>query len=423
MRSRLLIVLAALLSLCFSYFAANGAGFEPAFDPDTEAEITVAGSYNNFEALEAMFEEFGRYYPNVEMSYLKLDSYNNTIATALYGEEAPDIYCMQTWMISREPYQILFDRAENLSDPDLNIDLSGIRPGLIYHDPNGETPMLPIFSTAFGVLVNENLFRKEGLTIPTTFDELVAVTQKLKEAGCQSPIMGFNSNLSMFYSLEYPDFVSRIKDNPEAIQKLNALDPEAGEYLRPTLEFVKSVMDLGMIDLEKCAEEIPDDYQGMILRFFEGDVPMIVVNGDTVSGTAKRESLSESFMEHPFRYSFHLIPSSNEIGFFLNPLLLAFAVNKNSADLEMTNEFIRYIASAESLNRMAQIKRLITPSKDFSLDKVYDSLGDFDEAHTIHPQALGLLDDAIQQMRFAAYAVANGKMTIDEAIAAYGTLE
>ena len=35
------------------------------------------GDYGNFEALEAEFDRFNEYYPNVSLSYVKLDDYKN----------------------------------------------------------------------------------------------------------------------------------------------------------------------------------------------------------------------------------------------------------------------------------------------------------------------------------------------------------
>ena len=54
-------------------------GFKPALDTNTSCSITVAGSYDNFEALEAEFDRFNEIYPNVRLSYLKLDDYNNVL--------------------------------------------------------------------------------------------------------------------------------------------------------------------------------------------------------------------------------------------------------------------------------------------------------------------------------------------------------
>ena len=47
----------------------NNARFVPKLDTKTECSITVVGHYNNFEALEAEFNRFSKYYPNVKLSY------------------------------------------------------------------------------------------------------------------------------------------------------------------------------------------------------------------------------------------------------------------------------------------------------------------------------------------------------------------
>ena len=66
--------------------------FTPKLPNDTRCSLKVAGSYSNFEALESEFDRFYEYYPNVSLSYVNLDDYNNTIVSALMGEEAPDIF-------------------------------------------------------------------------------------------------------------------------------------------------------------------------------------------------------------------------------------------------------------------------------------------------------------------------------------------
>lgn len=418
-KSILFLIVVLLLTLT----ALAQADFTPSMDKNTDAEVIVAGSYANFEALEAAFDGFRSYYPNVELNYVKLDDYNKNISLALYGEEAPNIYCLQPWMIGRENYTFLFESAENLADPALKINLDSIRSGLLYTDPEGNVPMLPIFTTAFGILVNEDLFEKEGLSVPTTYPELISVCEQLKAAGYPSPLMAYNNARYLYDILTNADFLIRIKDDQDAAVKLNSMSPEAAEYMRPTLEFVKDLIDRGLIDLEKCSAEIENDYQSVILRFFEGDVPMMIAKGDTVSGTAKRESLSENFTKKPFKYSFHSIPSTDDGLYFVNPVSLYFAVNKNCKDLEMTNEFMRFLSDTATLNEMARIKRLITPTTDFSLDGVYASLGMIDEAHTINPLTIGLLDEPMVQLRAAAYMVGTGAMTIDEALAAFGTFE
>ena len=53
--------------------ATTGEGFSPSLDTSTECNITVAGGYDNFEALEAEFDSFNEYYPNEELTFTKVD--------------------------------------------------------------------------------------------------------------------------------------------------------------------------------------------------------------------------------------------------------------------------------------------------------------------------------------------------------------
>jgi multiple sugar transport system substrate-binding protein len=52
--------------------------FVPSLDANKECDIDIVGSYDNFEALEAEFDKFNDYSPNVRLSYRRLDDYNNT---------------------------------------------------------------------------------------------------------------------------------------------------------------------------------------------------------------------------------------------------------------------------------------------------------------------------------------------------------
>ncbi len=76
--------------------------FQPSLATDTACSIKVAGSYSNFESLESEFERFYEFYPNVSLNYVYLDDYNNTIASALTSDEAPDIYVTSSWMLDEE---------------------------------------------------------------------------------------------------------------------------------------------------------------------------------------------------------------------------------------------------------------------------------------------------------------------------------
>ena len=397
-------------------------GFSPALDTSTECKITVAGGYDNFEALEAEFDKFNDYYPNVELAFTKVDDYNNMIGIALDGNDAPDIYVNYSWMYGREQYQSCIDHAEDLSDSALGLDLDCIRSNIMLKTDDGTLPMVPVFANTYGMLVNNSLFEKEGLSVPTTYEELVEVCKAFREKGYENPMMGFTNEetTSLFSITGYPLFCETVADDAEAVKELNALEPSAGEYMRPTLEKMEQFLSDGCVNLDACAE-IEDNYEAVILRFFEGDVPMMACSGDTVSGTKKRESQSEAFIANPFEYAFAPVPMSDEGTTFLDMPNLQFSVNKDSANLDMANEFMRFLITPQELNEMAQNKGLMSPTKDLSFNSMYAAFGEVPESRILSPEEFGLTDDAVFQFRQANYGVGTNTMTIDEAIDAFGT--
>ncbi len=397
-------------------------GFSPSLDTSVSCQIEIAGGYDNFEALEAEFDSFNEYYPNVELQYTKVDDYNNMIGTVLNGSDAPDIYVNYSWMYGREQYKASIDHAEDLADPALGLDLDCIRSNILLNTADGSLPMVPVFSNTYGMLVNNDLFEKEGLSVPTTYQEMVALCDTFREKGYANPMMGFSNSetTSLFTVTIYPFFCGTVAQDAEAVRKLNALDASAGEYMRPSLEKIVQFLDDGCVDLDACAE-IENNYDAVILRFFEGDVPMMICSGDAVSGTKKRESRSEAFIANPFTYTFAPVPMSDEGANFLDMPNLQFSVNKDSQNLDMANEFMRFLVTPQELNKMAQNKGLLSPTKDLSFNSMYAALGTIPEDRILSPEVIGLTDDAVIQLRQAVYLVATGEMTIDDAIAGYGT--
>ena len=397
-------------------------GFQPSLDTSVSCQIKVSGGYDNFEALEAEFDSFHEFYPNVELQYTKVDDYNNMIGTVLNGSDAPDIYVNYSWMYGREQYKSSIDHAEDLADPALGLDLDCIRSNIILNTNDGSRPMIPVFSNTYGMLVNNDLFEKEGLSVPTTYSELVALCNAFRDKGYENPLMGFiNKETTSLYTVTiYPFFCGTVANDAEAVKKLNSLEASAGEYIKPSLDKIVQFLDDCRINLDACAE-IENNYDAVILRFFEGDVPMMVCSGDTVSGTKKRESRSEAFIASPFTYTFVPIPMTDEGAYFLDMPNLQFSVNKDSQNLDMANEFMRFLVTSQELSKMAQNKGLMSPTKDLSFNSMYAAFGDVPAERILSPEVIGITDDAVIQLRMAVYGVGTGEMTIDDAIAAYGT--
>ena len=327
-------------------------------------------------------------------------------------------------MFEGDKYTSVISHMEDLSNSALKINLDCIRSSLIKKDASGKTLLVPVFSRTYGMLINDDLFKKEGISVPSTWNELLNACESFKTKGYKSPMMGYTLKSSSCFmnTIAYPIFVAELAKNSEALAKANNLDPEAGEYMRSALEAVDTLVKNGCVDTKEC-DGIQDNYDKVILRFFEGDVPMRACAGDTVSGTKKRESKSEAYTASPFSYSFIPIPSNHEGGYFIDSPSIEFSVNKYCDNLDMTNEFMRFLISNSELNNMASIKRLVSPTKVMSLDSVYAPFGNVPANRTFSPEVLGITDALSVQLRIASYKVGKGEITIDEAISMYGSFK
>lgn len=122
----------------------------------------------------------------------------------------------------------------------------------------------------------------------------------------------------------------------------------------------------GYIDVSMNADYPSDNYDGAILKFFEGDVPFWVCDTEKVSGMKKRESKSETFSADPFEYEFLYAPMADDgVCEFVEPWF-GFAVSQNSDDYEYALEFLRFLAQEDQLNTLASVKGVPSATKNSS---------------------------------------------------------
>ena len=420
MKKRLALLLISFIAfpLCACGNGGQSSSFAPKLDPNSNVELKVRGHYENFEALEAEIVRFKQHYPKVEITYEYDKDHKKNILTALAGDTPPDIF----FTYSSLDFSLYDEYTQDFAQENLNIDLNCIKDAYIYRDSTGKVPYIPIFTATYGMMVNEDLFKKYQVNIPETYDDLVRVCDTFKAAPDVYPMLAHSSMI--VYPIYFPHFCASILGNQEKVAKLNKGEEGAGEYMRPSLTMLSDFMARGYVDLDACAQ-IKDDYNATILRFFEGDVAMMLAKGNTVSGTEKRQSQSAAYTANPFKYSFNPVPTTKDGGYMYSTVELCFSVNKKSAKVDMANEFMRFLTSTEELNRMNDVKRMTSPCKKMSLDGMFAGFGKLSQERCFTPSQLGLSDWADKQARKAGASIIDkaNPLTIDQAVAKYGQFE
>ena len=72
----------------------------------------------------------------------------------------------------------------------------------------------------------------------------------------------------------------------------------------------------------------------------------------------KRESKSETFQKAPFTYTYIYAPLGEKGVYAYTEPWFGFSVNKNAQNYDYAVEFIRFLATKDEINTMADIKRI-----------------------------------------------------------------
>ncbi|MEG0271087.1 MAG: extracellular solute-binding protein [Clostridia bacterium] len=129
---------------------------------------------------EALIAEFEKLNPDIKIEHTNVPDAETVLMTRMASEQVPDVF--STFPLEaafREQVKAGFimdltgeKMLENVDDGILALSLL-----------DGKAYSIPLSLNMLGVYYNLELFEKEGVTVPTTIDELYAVCEKLKAAG------------------------------------------------------------------------------------------------------------------------------------------------------------------------------------------------------------------------------------------------
>ena len=342
----LLLALVMLLCACGSKTepntSASGTTFAPKLDTQKAVELECAVSFGNFEALDQVINHFNELYPNVKITY-----YQSFSHVPDFIENNPTVDIFMTSTEKGYPEEACADLSA------AGVDVSAVTPGLLKSTTvDGKVLSVPMGLLLKGMVVNKTLLEKEGLTVPETWPEFLNALEVLKQKG-YTPIQGPNSAVA---SLCYDMGMPLAADDEKLYSAILSGDADGADRMKVVFERLQTLLDKGYIDPAVNAEYPENNYDGAILKFFEGDVPFWVCDTEKVSGMKKRESKSEAFSANPFSYEFVYAPLGDTGVYEFVAPWYGFAVYKNSEAYDYAVEFLRFLSQKSELNTLASVK-------------------------------------------------------------------
>lgn len=205
---------------------------------------------------------------------------------------------------------------------------------------DGQKYAMPYRQRTMGLFYRKDLFEQAGITAePTTYDELVAVNQKLVEAGIVPLAMGGKQS---WMPMRLLDSLFELKCGAETHDALTSLEVKYTEEPCALEAFQ---------ELRRWVDEswLPDDFMGVDpetgshMQVYIGQAAMMY-EGDWVIGRLEQEG------QNPDDYGFFYFPTGNDRASWFGEQLL---VSSTSQHKEEAYRFLDWVSSPEVQERYA----------------------------------------------------------------------
>jgi len=231
------------------------------FSQEKEVELTVLNYLDitspEAKAWDATVEAFNAKYPNITLKIENSfgEAYHQKLAALAAAGDLPDV--MYLWPGGRSAEIYRNELTEDLY-PFLGPDKDKFVPAAVAPQWDGKLYELPIGITATHVMyVNTKLLSDLGLTMPKTYDELVAMVPKIKEAGLY-PILMPNKASWVMQSCLFSALVGRIAGQDWLDALIAGEASFTDQEFVDSLALVKDMYDTGLLPPQSIQLEYGD---------------------------------------------------------------------------------------------------------------------------------------------------------------------
>lgn len=386
--------------------------FSPQLNTDEKLTLNILGYFGNFEALDAVTNDFNKYYPNISFNYQQVSG--NNLVAFLDSNFQTDIFMTSSDTISSTN---LIDYCLDLST--VNLNLNDVDQTMLTTSYKGNfLHSLPIGQNIYGIITNVTLLKKEGLDIPKNYDEFINTLNTLKTKR-YVPLQ--SSSTKIYPELTINMMVNTIQEDNELYNDLINGNLKSYSKIENIFNIVSNIQN-NEYSLDEVNNLYPfDNYDDAILRFFEGNVPFWVCNSEKVSGMKKRETKSETFKANPFEYTYIYAPLGDKGSYVYHEPWYGLGISKRSPSIEYAKEFMRFYATKDELNKMASTKGVPSIAKEKYNSDIYKYI---DNPEAIETNCI--YDGKVTQKDFDAWytcinSFATKKLSKEEAIKSFIT--
>ena len=224
---------------------------------------------------------------------------------------------------------------------------------------DGKLVAIPQEVVAYGLFLNRDMFDRYGIRLPETPEDFLECCRIFQENGIETPVGANRWWLETFvFAQAFADLYNG--GNTEAeIAALNSGEARYSDYMRPGFEFLKELMDKGYIDAEKALVSEAIDGEGE--DFLSGKTPIVMAywgaaNAETAYGKTDFEMQVIGFPSD--RGQMPVMP------------MTGFGIGAEAEHAEDALQMMDIILSDEALQVYSETNRVISPSKNVSVECV-----------------------------------------------------
>lgn len=152
--------------------------------PKPQLVELVMGSWRteDVEQMNVILGKFHEKYPNITVRFdpTSAPDYDQALQAQLVGGTAPDLFYLRSFAISRKLYEAGYlEPLSNVAGLKENFSPEMRAP---WTTDSGLSYGVPFIATSHAIYYNQDLFKKAGVEVPTTWQALLQAAEKLKAA-------------------------------------------------------------------------------------------------------------------------------------------------------------------------------------------------------------------------------------------------